>query len=452
MPPASRPIDFELLRLEQLVLGRLSSGDVDDRRVDLELLAGPDRGETDLDRELRPVPSATGQVEPDPHRPCPRVLGEPVAVSDVSFGDPIRQEQLDGPAEQLLAAVAEGHLGLWVRVRDPRARVHGHDRVGRRVEDRARAWVVRGDPCGPRRVRSERSARAAEGVAAAGRCRTASRVGRPSSERLEPGRIQELQAVAPDARHDPPRLEGPDDPAGHLPAGADQHRQVDHRQDGRGGEEQAPVAVQHSCHARHRILMDESIGPLDDIFVRPQGMIEDVETEAGIRQGEPAKVVRRPAGDRAGRQADQVRRRRVVHERRQADDIAVGKDASHEPPAVDRGPPQPGVAGDDDDERRILPLMGDHVVDRHGPDVGGRKQCSPGLGGARPECFGDRRRDGSGGWGAGLGHRLGLDLRRAGFSPPECMTDPIDQTRPRWDQGRTPAGRGGMPLAVRPEG
>ena len=109
--------------------------DVDDRREHLGAVGGVHRCEADLDRELRAVLPSPGEIEPDAHRPRGPMCHEAVAVSDVTLGDPFRQEPLEHLPEHLAASIPEGRLGPRVDVDDPGLGVDRDDRVRRGLED-----------------------------------------------------------------------------------------------------------------------------------------------------------------------------------------------------------------------------------------------------------------------------------------------------------------------------
>ena len=57
-PSGKAPDRFELLRLEELVLGDLAGGDIDHGRKDLHAVRGFDRSEAYLDREFGSILAA----------------------------------------------------------------------------------------------------------------------------------------------------------------------------------------------------------------------------------------------------------------------------------------------------------------------------------------------------------------------------------------------------------
>ncbi len=128
------PDRLELLSLEDLTHGELASRDVHHGGEDLKPARPEDRRQADLYRELRAVLASSGEVEADAHRPGQRAGQVFGSVGDVS-GDPFGEEELDRLADQLVARVAEGELGLRVDIRDLGAGVDRHHRVGRGLEE-----------------------------------------------------------------------------------------------------------------------------------------------------------------------------------------------------------------------------------------------------------------------------------------------------------------------------
>src|SRR5438876_465605 len=74
--------------------------------------------EGDVDGKLRAVLAPPRQLEAGPHRPGLGIGEVPVAVRNVDRLELIGEQDLHGPADQLLAGVAEETFGLLVDERD----------------------------------------------------------------------------------------------------------------------------------------------------------------------------------------------------------------------------------------------------------------------------------------------------------------------------------------------
>ena len=123
-----------LLALSPHLLRTALFGDVPHSRGEEPSLRRVDRAERQVHGELGPVLAAAGELDPDAGRPG-RGIGEVlVTVLDVAPMEAIREEQLDGPAEELVALVSEQVDGLRVDEGDPPLVVDADDRIGRRVE------------------------------------------------------------------------------------------------------------------------------------------------------------------------------------------------------------------------------------------------------------------------------------------------------------------------------
>jgi hypothetical protein len=123
-------------------LGLAPLADVADRRGDQRRVAGVDRAQADLDRELGAVAAATVQVEGDAHRPDLRGLHVLLAVADVGGAQGRGHQHLDRLTDELVAGVAEQALGLQVGVGD-RAVLQDRDgRVGRGVDEPAHVLLA----------------------------------------------------------------------------------------------------------------------------------------------------------------------------------------------------------------------------------------------------------------------------------------------------------------------
>ena len=78
-----------------ILLEVLPIGDVSDRAGDEHPLLGLERTQADLDRKLGAVLAPSVQFEARAHRPCVRIAGVALAVSDMDISKPIRDEDLD---------------------------------------------------------------------------------------------------------------------------------------------------------------------------------------------------------------------------------------------------------------------------------------------------------------------------------------------------------------------
>jgi hypothetical protein len=123
-----------LLAVMQGLGGALALGDVDDAGHDAAALRRVDRIQADLDRHLAAVRAHAEQVAPDAHRPHRRRGRVAIALLDVLAVVALRHQQLDRPAKQRIARVAEQSLGLPVDQRDAAVEIDHHHR-GRRVLD-----------------------------------------------------------------------------------------------------------------------------------------------------------------------------------------------------------------------------------------------------------------------------------------------------------------------------
>ena len=111
-----------------IVVGPAALGDVPDGARDAQPLVGAEGAEGDFDRELAAVLSTSVQLVSDTHRARLRVHREGGAVVGMARAGAVRDERLDLPAHELVAAVAEELLGL---------RVHEQDRTGLVHDDHA---------------------------------------------------------------------------------------------------------------------------------------------------------------------------------------------------------------------------------------------------------------------------------------------------------------------------
>ena len=154
-----------LLGLLQLLLGPLAVGDVVADADDQSVGQAPHRAEGDVDGECRPPFATAVQVQARAHRPRPGIGVELRVVPRVWPPEPLREQGLDGLAEQFAPVVAEHRLGLRVESDDPSRGVGDQDGV-RGDSSRSRpsssasprstaraAWTVRSDSAS-RRSRS----------------------------------------------------------------------------------------------------------------------------------------------------------------------------------------------------------------------------------------------------------------------------------------------------------
>jgi hypothetical protein len=151
----------------QLLLELPPLADVTDRAAHEQAGARLERAQADLDRELAPVATPPDQPRPGAHRPHARVGEVAFAPARVHLAEALRDEELDGPADQLRARVAEEPLGLLVDEHDLAAPIDDDDRVGRRLEQL---------PVRPRIIR--------DGAHRAFHSRRADRPENPSAEKL----------------------------------------------------------------------------------------------------------------------------------------------------------------------------------------------------------------------------------------------------------------------------
>ena len=111
-------------------------GDIADRRRD-RLARRPElRREADLDGQLAAVLAAPVEAQPRAHRPRRGLREEAAQVRAVTGAEPLRDQELERPADQLVARVAEQRLGLHVDQLDVRVLADDDDRVRRRVDQR----------------------------------------------------------------------------------------------------------------------------------------------------------------------------------------------------------------------------------------------------------------------------------------------------------------------------
>src|SRR5205807_6274637 len=98
----------------ELGLLAFASADVADDGGDQQAGGSGQRAQADLDRDLGAVLAAARQLQAAAHRPDARGGEVAVALAGVGVAEAFGDEDLDGLAEQLLAAVAEEDLGLVV--------------------------------------------------------------------------------------------------------------------------------------------------------------------------------------------------------------------------------------------------------------------------------------------------------------------------------------------------
>src|SRR5947207_136543 len=102
-----------------------------------------DGAEGDVDGKLRAVLAPPRQLQAGPHRPGLGICEVAVAVRNVDCPELIGEQDLDRPADQLLARVAEEAFGLLVDERDPPAAVDDDRRVRGEVQQRPEALLAR---------------------------------------------------------------------------------------------------------------------------------------------------------------------------------------------------------------------------------------------------------------------------------------------------------------------
>ena len=119
----------------QLELGQLALAHVPHRRRHPHPLLRPQRGEADLDGELRAVGPAGVEVEVGAHRPqfeIRRRVG--LAVNEVTSPEALGQQHLHRLPDEMVPAPAEQLLRLAVDQHDPPVPVDDDDAVGGRLQ------------------------------------------------------------------------------------------------------------------------------------------------------------------------------------------------------------------------------------------------------------------------------------------------------------------------------
>src|SRR5207247_11220784 len=94
-------------------------------------IARLNRAETDLDWELAAIFAPPKELQANAHRPCVRVCAIPGSVAGMASAESLRHEALDRAAQQILARVAEGQLGLAVHTAHNTSGVDDYHTIGR---------------------------------------------------------------------------------------------------------------------------------------------------------------------------------------------------------------------------------------------------------------------------------------------------------------------------------
>lgn len=131
--------------LQPLGFGRLALGHITHDCRDEETLLRRQGTQADLGRELAAVAPATGEIEPQPHRPRAGIGREDAAVLPVPLAERRRQERLDGQADELLARIPEERLRLLVDQRDTALGIGDHDGIRSRLQQAAEARLAGAD-------------------------------------------------------------------------------------------------------------------------------------------------------------------------------------------------------------------------------------------------------------------------------------------------------------------
>ena len=137
---------YPALGITETVLGGESLAGVAHDGDDEHAVFGLERAQADLDRELRAVGPSPHERDARSHRTRARVGAVPRAVGAVYLAEPGRQQFLDESTEQLVAPVAEEHLGLAVHHQDRAVLVRADDAVRRRLDERPRDVVAQFEP------------------------------------------------------------------------------------------------------------------------------------------------------------------------------------------------------------------------------------------------------------------------------------------------------------------
>ncbi len=110
-------------------LGSAPRGDVDDGRIDLDPGLRLHGGQADLGRELRAVAAPSCELSSDAHRTSHRMVHERRALASVAGGQRTCHQDLDGPTDQLIAAIAEVLEEPRIDIDDVSIRIGPDDRI-----------------------------------------------------------------------------------------------------------------------------------------------------------------------------------------------------------------------------------------------------------------------------------------------------------------------------------
>jgi len=102
---------------------------VGDRRDHQQDVPGVDVGQTDVHRELGAIPVPSSQLQIQTSGPSPGVCEVVLPVLGVDLPQRLGHQRLDGPADQLVAVIAEQRFGLAIDKPDHALLVHPHQGI-----------------------------------------------------------------------------------------------------------------------------------------------------------------------------------------------------------------------------------------------------------------------------------------------------------------------------------
>src|SRR3972149_1621442 len=137
--PNAAILDFQFQILEADLLDSLPVGHVTNRRGDDRPLGGRHRAECDFHGELGSILASSEQVESRPHRPRPWSGEESLQVGRMPIAKSLRQQNVDGLAEELRPGIAENSFRLYVDELNESPPIHDHERVGSPLNERPSA-------------------------------------------------------------------------------------------------------------------------------------------------------------------------------------------------------------------------------------------------------------------------------------------------------------------------
>jgi hypothetical protein len=139
--------------LGDALLARPALADVAHGGRHQQAVAGLQRAEADLDRELAAVAAPPAGLEPGAHRAHLQVPGVPPAMRRMIPAKPLGHEHVDRAAQQFRARIAEQRLGLLVDQPDRSGLVDDHHGDGRRLQQRPERLLGAGRPLARVRAR-----------------------------------------------------------------------------------------------------------------------------------------------------------------------------------------------------------------------------------------------------------------------------------------------------------